>query len=94
MPRSTGSKRTASAASSGRSSGASDRARFTLCLDADGHEGSLVRGKLYRVASPESGDRETDLRIVDEEGESYLYDRRRFQSIPLPASVRLALASS
>jgi len=48
-------------------------------------------GKVYRVLRPQRGDRPYDLRVVDEEGEDYLYPARRFVKIDLPLRARKAL---
>ena len=92
--RSTGSKHTASAASSGRSSTNSPKRRypyFALCIDNAGHERSLAVGRVYQVMRPLPQDRRGDLRVIDEEGEDYLYPARRFVPVELPKSARMAV---
>lgn len=91
--KSTGSRRTASAASSGKSSGASKptRQHFAVCIKNAGHEASLQVGKVYRVARPIPGDRGSELRVIDEEGEDYLYPANRFVLLQLPLKAQKAL---
>ena len=95
--KSTGLKRTASAASSGRSNGGSRANRypwFALCVDNHGHEGSLWVGKVYQVSKPEPGDTLHDLRVIDEEGEDYLYPVERFVRVDLPPRARKAVQAN
>src|SRR5438128_2085734 len=88
----TGTKRTASAVSAGRSNGSSSkRRRFVLCTDDRGYEGSLIRGKVYQVHKPEAGDQPYDLRVIDESGEDYLYSLQRFVEVPLPPKAQRAI---
>ena len=67
---------------------------FALCVDPSGYQGSLSLGKIYRVIKPELGDRPYDLRVVDEEGEDYLYSAKRFVAVDLPAKARRALVGN
>ena len=65
---------------------------FALCINNRGYEGSLVLGKVYRIIKPEQNDRPSDFRIVDEEGEDYLYTANRFVPIELPLRARRAVS--
>jgi hypothetical protein len=65
-----------------------------LCIDARGYEGSLYRGKVYRVIKPERNDSPTDMRVVDEEGEDYLYSADQFVPLELPLKARRAMSST
>jgi hypothetical protein len=96
MQKSIGSKRMASVGSSGRSNvnSAIEKPKYpalAVCVDATDHEASLVAGKVYRVLKPLSGDTPTDVRVVDEEGEDYLYSARRFVPLALPPHAKRAL---
>lgn len=97
----TGTKRTASGGSIGRSSGRSSRPRrarrypfFAICIDNQGNEASLVLGKAYRVTSPLDSDPPGMLRVVDDDAEDYLYDARQFVRIELPANARALLTAA
>lgn len=76
--KSTGSKRTASAGATGRSS-ASARARvrrypyIAICVANQGNEASLQVGKAYQVIKPHPHDFAGRIRVIDEDGEDYLY---------------------
>ena len=66
---------------------------FVLCLDNKDYEGSLILGKIYRVL-PESDPRAAEdglIRIIDETGEDYLYDRDHFVFVDLPPAARRKL---
>ena len=53
----------------------------------------MVVGKIYRVIRPEQNDGPS-LRVVDEEGEDYLYPPRRFTRVSLPRPARTAIMGS
>src|SRR5438132_2581921 len=98
MQRSTGTKRTGSAKSAGRSNVNSSGKRrfpyFVMCVDNRGYEGSLWIGKVYKVIKPDVNDLPSDLRVIDEEGEDYLYSGRRFVPVVVPPKGRRALAAA
>jgi hypothetical protein len=97
--KSIGTKRTASGAWIGRSKSAS-RANgrrypyFVLCIDNRGYLASLQVGKVYQVLKPIDGDLPSDLRLVDEDGEDYLYSPERFVAIDLPPRAKRAVAEA
>jgi hypothetical protein len=55
---------------------------------------SLCRSKIYSVIKPLPGDPPYDLRIVDEEGEDYLYPADRFVVVSLPPKARRLLGTA
>ena len=59
-------------------------------LDED-HPTSLEVGKLYRFIPDKQAEAEGLIRIVDERGEDYAFDARRFYPVSLPAMVEEAL---
>jgi hypothetical protein len=65
---------------------------FVLCLKAGDYEGELVVGKVYRKLPPRKADPRTDVRIVDESGEDYLYPAGWFVAISVPVKGRRAIA--
>ena len=81
----TGSKRTASGGSTGRSKDArSERYPYlAICVYNRGNEASLQVGKAYKVIKPRSDDPAGRLRLIDEEGEDYLYPREWFVPLEL-----------
>jgi len=48
--------------------------------------------KIYRVVKPRHNDGPKDVRVVDEEGEDYLYSSNQFVPIQLPPKARRAMA--
>ena len=62
--------------------------QFALCLENAGNEASLILGKVYRIL-PDAGAAKDDLvRIIDESGEDYLFDKRQFAFVDFPQAVR------
>lgn len=62
--------------------------QFALCLENAGNEASLILGKVYPVV-PDARAAEDDLvRVIDESGEDYLFDRSQFAFVELPQEVR------
>ena len=73
-----GSKRMASGGATGRSStSAKVKARrypyLAICVDNQGNEASLQLGKAYQVIKPHPCDFAGRIRVIDEDGEDYLY---------------------
>jgi hypothetical protein len=94
-----GSKHTALGASVGKSRSGSPTNKlrypyYVVCIRAAGYEGSLYIGKIYRVVRPLRNDLSSELRVIDEEGEDYLYSADRFVPIEIPPKVRRALAAA
>jgi hypothetical protein len=93
--RSTGTQRTVSGGSSGRSSGGSTPKRrdpyFPVCVDNRGYEAPLVLGKIYQVIMPERNGGPQDVRVIDEDGEDDLYSSEQFVPVDLPARARKAV---
>jgi hypothetical protein len=65
--------------------------QFALCLENAGNEASLILGKVYRVLPDPRASTDDLLRIVDESGEDYLFDKRQFALVDLPPGVRRRL---
>ena len=99
--KSTGTKRTASVGSIGKSNIPSARRTpsvrypyYAICLDNTGNEVSLILGKAYRVIRPLGNDPSGMLRVIDEDQDDYLYDSRQFVPIELPAKAKALLAAA
>jgi len=65
--------------------------RFAVCVRNEGYEASLELHKIYRVVPDLDADRESDVRVIDESGEDYLYPADWFVSIEVPEAVQLSL---
>jgi hypothetical protein len=61
---------------------------LVVCLKNEGYEASLEKRKIYLCLADEESEKHGLLRVVDESGEDYLYPRRFFAEIDLPATVR------
>ena len=64
---------------------------FVVCLDNEGYPASLEIGKLYRLIPDPDADAEGLMRVIDESGEDYAFEARRFHAINVPAVVEKAL---
>ena len=67
------------------------KSQFFVCIDNRGYEASLERNKIYLAIRDEDAERTGDVRIVDESGEDYLYSRKRFVPIEVPATVKASI---
>ena len=59
-----------------------------ICVCNEGNEGSLERGKAYRVIKPLPNDPPERIRVIDEEHEDYLYRADWFVPIQVPPASR------
>lgn len=66
---------------------------FAVCIHNGEYEVDLIVGKIYRVVRPLRNDRLSDLRVLDESGEDYLYPRDWFVPVHLPLKAKKALAA-
>jgi len=66
---------------------------YVACIRTDGAL-DLEVGKLYLVLPPEPGDRDEDLRVVDESGEDYLYPVSWFVPVEVPEESARALRAA
>jgi hypothetical protein len=73
-----------------RKATATDR-QFAVCVDNNGYEASLERNKIYVVLFDKDAENGTDIRVVDESGDDYLFSADRFVPIEVPAAVKASL---
>jgi hypothetical protein len=64
---------------------------FVVCIDNDGYAASLDVGKLYRLIPDPQAEAEGLLRVIDESGEDYAFEAKRFHEITVPRVVEKAL---
>ena len=62
--------------------------QFSLCLENAGNEASLILGKVYRILPDARATKDDLVRIVDESGDDYLFDKRQFAFVDFPQAVR------
>jgi hypothetical protein len=60
---------------------------FAICINNHGYEASLEPRKLYEVILDPSAAKHSQLRIIDESGEDYLYPETFFDRIALPENI-------
>ena len=65
--------------------------KFALCIDNADYEASLIVGKVYRILPDAKAAKDDLVRIVDESGEDYLYDKSNFVFVDFPVAVRKKL---
>ena len=68
--------------------------QYVICVSDRGDELSVVKGKVYRVVDPEPQDNAKDIRVIDETGEDYLYDRTWFEQVTLTDRTITALEAA
>ncbi len=64
--------------------------KFAVCIFA-GEDLLLTKRKIYQVLVDEKAERSGYIRIVDDEGEDYLYPKKYFVFVPLSQEVEKAL---
>lgn len=62
--------------------------KFALCIDNNGYKASLITGKIYKVLSDVRAAKDGLVRVVDESGDDYLFDRSHFVFVSFPQAVR------
>ena len=65
--------------------------RFAVCINNRGYEASLEIGKLYEVVPDEDAENDEMIRIIDEDGEDYLFETRIFYPLVIPGDLAVAL---
>ncbi len=67
---------------------------YAICFELSENLASLQIGKAYGVIRPEKSDPAYFFRVIDEEGEDYLYPREWFVPVELPLSAKRKLAAA
>jgi hypothetical protein len=62
--------------------------QFALCIDNAGNEASLILGKVYRILPDAKAAKDDLVRIIDESGEDYLFDKDQFVFVDFPSAVK------
>ncbi len=55
--------------------------RYAVCIRNEGNEASLERNKLYVVLPDRKGQADGLVRVIDEDGEDYLYPAEWFVAL-------------
>lgn len=70
----------------------SDKERqFAVCIRNEGYEESLEPRKIYEILEDTKAREHGMIRVIDEEGEDYLYPQEWFLSIELPEIIEQAV---
>jgi len=64
---------------------------FVVCINNSDYPASLELHKIYRVLVDKDATEESDIRIIDESGEDYLYPSSYFVPIQVPQTVEKSL---
>lgn len=65
--------------------------RYVVCIANKGHEASLERNKIYVVLPDQQAHADGLLRVIDEDGEDYLYPATWFVAVEVPKAVQQSL---
>ncbi len=68
--------------------------RFVVCVKNKGYPASLELRKVYEVLPDTDAERHGLLRVVDEDGEDYLYPQSYFVAIEVPAQAARAISGT
>ncbi len=65
--------------------------KFAVCVNNSEHEASLELRKIYEILEDVDAARHQLVRVIDEEGEDYLYPSSWFVSIEVPQTLEQTL---
>jgi hypothetical protein len=51
---------------------------FAVCVNNKGFEASLEVGKLYEIVADPEAESDAMIRVIDEDGEDYLFEAKNF----------------
>jgi len=61
--------------------------KLVLCIENNGNEASLEKWKVYQCLPDKEAEKHNEIRVIDEEGEDYLYPSTLFSNILLEPSI-------
>lgn len=65
--------------------------KFAVCINNKGFEASLEVGKLYEVVADSDAESDDMIRVIDEDGEDYLFEAENFYPLVIPPDLALVL---
>jgi hypothetical protein len=65
--------------------------KFAVCINNKGFEASLEVGKLYEIVPDAEAEGDAMIRVIDEDGEDYLFEAKIFYPLVIPADLAVAL---
>ena len=60
---------------------------LVVCIDNEGNEASLDEWKIYQALPDNEAKKHNEIRVIDEEGEDYLYPSNCFSPVSLESSI-------
>ena len=66
---------------------ASSPSTYVMCVNNESNPESLELRKIYRAMPDVEGGKHGYIRVIDEEGEGYLYPKKHFIEVALPKSL-------
>ena len=64
---------------------------FAVCISNKGYRASLEVGKLYEVIAEPEAEADAMIRVIDEDGEDYLFESNLFYPLAIPSDLAVAL---
>ena len=65
--------------------------KFAVCINNKGFEASLEVGKLYEIVPDSDAEKDEMLRVIDEDGEDYLFESSIFYPLIIPSDLAVVL---
>jgi hypothetical protein len=65
--------------------------KFAVCIRNKGFEASLEVGKLYEVVVDDDAENDDMIRVIDEDGEDYLFESNIFYPLAIPTDLAVVL---
>lgn len=65
--------------------------KYAVCINNKGFEASLDVGKLYEVVPDAEAEADDMIRVIDEDGEDYLFEASVFYPLVVPNDLAAAL---
>ncbi|CAN5573134.1 hypothetical protein BH10ACI2_BH10ACI2_17940 [soil metagenome] len=65
--------------------------KFAVCINNKGFESSLEVGKLYEVVVDYEAESDNLIRVIDEDGEDYLFEAANFYPLAIPVDLAATL---
>ena len=65
--------------------------KFAVCINNKGFEASLEAGKLYEIVADAEAEKDDMIRVIDEDGEDYLFEAKIFYPLVIPADLAVVL---
>ena len=65
--------------------------KFAVCINNKGFEASLEVGKLYEVVADSGAETDDMIRVIDEDGEDYLFESNIFYPLAIPSDLAVVL---